>query len=52
MKSGVPAMNTSALQFVYNPIQIALCSYMCIEAGIQAYRNVSIIILMSTNFLF
>ncbi|KAF0759124.1 hypothetical protein DYB37_006186 [Aphanomyces astaci] len=39
MKSGVPALNTSALQFVYNPIQIALCSYMCIEAGIQAYRH-------------
>ncbi|EQC37523.1 hypothetical protein SDRG_05126 [Saprolegnia diclina VS20] len=39
MKAGVPAMNTSALQFVYNPIQIALCSYMCIEAGIQAYRH-------------
>ncbi|KDO26247.1 hypothetical protein SPRG_08322 [Saprolegnia parasitica CBS 223.65] len=39
MKSGVPAINTSALQFVYNPIQIALCSYMCIEAGIQAYRH-------------
>ncbi|KAF0684350.1 Aste57867_23663 [Aphanomyces stellatus] len=39
MKSGVPAFNTSALQFVYNPIQIALCSYMCIEAGIQAYRH-------------
>ncbi|CAK4083896.1 unnamed protein product [Aphanomyces euteiches] len=39
MKSGVPAINTSALQFVYNPIQIVLCSYMCVEAGVQAYRH-------------
>jgi len=27
------------LQFAYNIVQIALCSYMCIEAGLQAYRN-------------
>ena len=29
------------LQFFYNISQVALCSYMCIEAAIQAYRNVS-----------
>ena len=28
------------LQFFYNISQVALCSYMCIEAAIQAYRNV------------
>jgi|UniRef100_K3W612 elongation of very long chain fatty acids protein 4 len=39
MKAGVPAIKTSALQFVYNPLQVVLCSYMCVEAGIQAYRN-------------
>lgn len=41
MKAGVPAIKTSAVQFVYNPLQVVLCSYMCVEAGIQAYRNVS-----------
>nr|AHG94992.1 delta-9 fatty acid elongase [Pythium aphanidermatum] len=39
MKAGVPAFNTSALQFIYNPFQVLICSYMCVEAGIQAYRN-------------
>lgn len=39
MKMGIPAFNTSALQFVYNPLQVICCSYMCLEAGIQAYRN-------------
>jgi hypothetical protein len=39
MKAGVPAMKTSALQFIYNPFQVLICSYMCVEAGIQAYRN-------------
>lgn len=39
MKSGVPALNTSALQFIYNPLQVVVCAYMCVEAGIQAYRN-------------
>ncbi|GLE00507.1 hypothetical protein PINS_up018854 [Pythium insidiosum] len=39
MKSGVPAIKTSALQFIYNPLQVVVCSYMCVEAGIQAYRN-------------
>jgi elongation of very long chain fatty acids protein 4 len=39
MKAGVPALNTSALQFVYNPLQVIVCSYMCLEAAIQAYRN-------------
>ena len=33
------AFNLYPLQFVYNIVQIALCSYMCIEAGLQAYRN-------------
>lgn len=40
MKAGVPALNTSALQFIYNPLQVIVCSYMCLEAAIQAYRNV------------
>ncbi|KAF4317659.1 hypothetical protein JM18_002209 [Phytophthora kernoviae] len=39
MKMGIPAIKTSPLQFVYNPIQVIACSYMCVEAGIQAYRN-------------
>ncbi|KDO25200.1 hypothetical protein SPRG_09463 [Saprolegnia parasitica CBS 223.65] len=39
MLLGFPAVNTRMLQFVYNPIQIMLCSYMCIEAGVQAYRH-------------
>jgi hypothetical protein len=42
MKAGVPAVNTSALQFIYNPIQVIICSYMFMEAAIQAYRNVSL----------
>lgn len=47
MKAGVPAIKTSALQFVYNPLQVVLCSYMCVEAGIQAYRNVSAPLLLA-----
>ncbi|DBA04129.1 TPA: hypothetical protein N0F65_004237 [Lagenidium giganteum] len=39
MKLGVPAFNTSALQFIYNPLQVIVCSYMFLEAAIQAYRN-------------
>ncbi|TYZ64339.1 hypothetical protein PybrP1_012308 [[Pythium] brassicae (nom. inval.)] len=39
MKAGVPAVNTSVLQFIYNPLQVIVCSYMCLEAAIQAYRN-------------
>ncbi|CAH0479502.1 unnamed protein product [Peronospora belbahrii] len=39
MKLGIPAIKTSPLQFVYNPIQVIACSYMCVEAAIQAYRN-------------
>ncbi|RLN62254.1 hypothetical protein BBP00_00004887 [Phytophthora kernoviae] len=39
MKAGVPAIKTSPLQFIYNPLQVVLCSYMCMEAGILAYRN-------------
>lgn len=26
-------------KFVYNVVQVMLCSYMCIEAGLQAYKN-------------
>ncbi|RLN86391.1 hypothetical protein BBJ28_00001893 [Nothophytophthora sp. Chile5] len=39
MKMGVPAINTSPLQFIYNPVQIIACSYMCVEAALQAYRH-------------
>ncbi|RMX64190.1 hypothetical protein DD238_006649 [Peronospora effusa] len=39
MKLGIPAIKTSPFQFVYNPIQVIACSYMCVEAAIQAYRN-------------
>jgi elongation of very long chain fatty acids protein 4 len=38
----IPAFNTSMIQFFYNPLQIIVCSYMCIEAALQAYRNVSL----------
>lgn len=27
------------LKFLYNIVQVMLCSYMCIEAGWQAYKN-------------
>jgi hypothetical protein len=40
MKSGMPALNTAPLQFIYNPLQIVLCSYMTVEAILQARRNV------------
>ncbi|ETI51040.1 hypothetical protein F441_05547 [Phytophthora nicotianae CJ01A1] len=39
MKMGIPAIKTSPIQFIYNPIQVIACSYMCVEAAIQAYRN-------------
>lgn len=39
MKAGFPVIKTSPLQFIYNPLQVVLCSYMCVEAGLQAYRN-------------
>ena len=26
------------LKFLYNVVQVMLCSYMCIEAGVQAYK--------------
>jgi elongation of very long chain fatty acids protein 4 len=26
-------------KFAYNMIQVMLCSYMCIEAGVQAWKN-------------
>jgi elongation of very long chain fatty acids protein 4 len=35
----VKPVNLEAAKFVYNPMQIILCSYMCVEAGVQAYRN-------------
>jgi hypothetical protein len=41
MKNAQP-VNLYGLQFFYNISQVALCSYMCIEAAIQAYRNVSL----------
>jgi elongation of very long chain fatty acids protein 4 len=28
-----------AAKFLYNPLQIILCSYMCVEAAVQAHRN-------------
>ncbi|RLN37248.1 hypothetical protein BBJ28_00022484 [Nothophytophthora sp. Chile5] len=39
MKSGMPALKTSPIQFIYNPLQVVLCSYMTVEAIMQAYRN-------------
>jgi hypothetical protein len=30
---------TFPLRFVYNLMQVGLCSYMTVEAGILAYRN-------------
>jgi elongation of very long chain fatty acids protein 4 len=27
------------LKFIYNIAQVMLCSYMCLEAGIQAYKS-------------
>uniref|UniRef100_M4BSZ2 Elongation of fatty acids protein n=1 Tax=Hyaloperonospora arabidopsidis (strain Emoy2) TaxID=559515 RepID=M4BSZ2_HYAAE len=39
MKSGARALNTAPLQFIYNPIQVVLCSYMTVEAILQAGRN-------------
>jgi len=35
----VKPINLNAFKFLYNPMQIILCSYMCVEAGVQAYRN-------------
>lgn len=37
MKFLPPIGGLYPLKFVYNIIQIMLCSYMCIEAGIRAY---------------
>ncbi|CAN0129487.1 unnamed protein product, partial [Phaeothamnion confervicola] len=39
--SGLPALDkaTYPLRFCYNVLQVMLCSYMCIEAGVVAYRN-------------
>lgn len=38
--TNLPAVKLYGLQFFYNISQVALCSYMCIEAVVQAYRNV------------
>ncbi|KAL3671740.1 hypothetical protein V7S43_003650 [Phytophthora oleae] len=39
MKIGAPAIKTSPIQFIYNPVQFIVCSYMCMEAAIQANRT-------------
>ena len=45
MKRGnVTPFNTRGFQFIYNPIQVALCSYMCIETAILLVKNDSKII--------
>jgi hypothetical protein len=36
----VPVMDTTMLQFIYNPVQIVACSYMFVECILQAYRYV------------
>jgi hypothetical protein len=46
MKDAQP-VKLYGLQFFYNISQVALCSYMCIEAVFQAYRNVR-----SVDFIF
>mmetsp|Transcript_2292 Transcript_2292/g.2948 ORF Transcript_2292/g.2948 Transcript_2292/m.2948 type:complete len:306 (+) Transcript_2292:1-918(+) len=35
----IPALKLYPVQFIYNVVQIMLCSYMCIEAGLIAYRQ-------------
>ncbi|KAI9994042.1 hypothetical protein PInf_016601 [Phytophthora infestans] len=39
MKQGIPTIKTGSIQFIYNPIQVIVCSYMFMETAIQAYRN-------------
>lgn len=40
MKSDrVPAVHVRPLQFIYNPVQMALCAYMFIETAVVCYRN-------------
>lgn len=40
MKTGlVGPFNLRWLQYLYNPVQIILCSYMCLETGLLAIRN-------------
>ena len=34
-----PIKNLYGLKFLYNIVQVMLCSYMCIEAGVQAWRH-------------
>lgn len=38
MKNREP-IDVYSVQFVYNPVQVMLCSYMCIESILQAYRG-------------
>lgn len=38
--SVLPPVRFFGLRFLYNIVQVALCSYMAIEAGLLAYRNV------------
>jgi len=35
----VPSLKLTPVQFIYNIVQVMLCSYMCIEAGVIAYRQ-------------
>jgi elongation of very long chain fatty acids protein 4 len=37
MSSCPPVPNLKPFQFIYNMVQVMLCSYMCIEAGVRAY---------------
>ena len=42
-KAGAPKLNVRGLQFLYNPLQVALCSYMCLEAaGIAFHQGYSL----------
>lgn len=43
-------MKLYGVQFFYNIAQMALCSYMCIEAGMQAYRSVSITLAYPSHY--
>jgi len=35
----MPKIKPRFLQFIYNPLQVILCSYMTVEAGLLAYRS-------------
>ncbi|KAL0582882.1 hypothetical protein ABG067_007174 [Albugo candida] len=39
MKAAFPEVKLNPIRFLYNPIQVVLCSYVCVGAGIQAYRH-------------